>query len=173
MEMLCRNCKSLASPFSGDPFTRDHRSPIVRPLSDLCRNSDHHFSFVLLGVTASTSPGHPTEGIWLCHQGHRSSQGHIERQVHCSWPCCNFKICVFYYVICRSQLALIESMIFEMLRLMSHAPIAVPHKTMDDTELLGHRIPKGTQVHNIIAPNLLWVSGRLACQPGPGFSLVA
>jgi len=43
-----------------------------------------------------------------------------------------------------------ESMILELLRYISHAPLAIPHETTKDTEVQGYFIPKGTQIF----PNL-------------------
>ena len=50
----------------------------------------------------------------------------------------------------RSKCPFIESMILELLRYISHTPLAVPHETMEDTEVQGYFIPKGTQVKIIV-----------------------
>ena len=46
----------------------------------------------------------------------------------------------------RFAIPYIESMILEFVRLMSHVPVSVPHKTLQDVTLQGYEIPKGTQV---------------------------
>lgn len=47
----------------------------------------------------------------------------------------------------RFSMPFVESMIFELLRLMSHVPVSTPHATSRDTTLLGYEIPKGIQVY--------------------------
>ncbi len=48
----------------------------------------------------------------------------------------------------RSHLPYIDSMMMELLRFLSHVPLAVPHFTMRDTELQGRKIPKDTHVRD-------------------------
>ena len=47
----------------------------------------------------------------------------------------------------RFTIPYVESMMLELVRLMSHLPVSVPHQTRNDTSLHGYEIPKGTQVH--------------------------
>ena len=49
----------------------------------------------------------------------------------------------------RFTIPYVESMILEILRLMSHVPVAIPHMTRTDTTLQGYEIPKGTQVNEM------------------------
>ncbi len=46
----------------------------------------------------------------------------------------------------RSKLPYIDSMLMELLRLLSHVPLAVPHFTTNKTTILGHKIPKDSHV---------------------------
>ena len=41
-----------------------------------------------------------------------------------------------------------EAVQSELLRYLSHLPISVPHKTMQDVEIAGYHLPKNTQVCN-------------------------
>ena len=47
----------------------------------------------------------------------------------------------------RSNCPYMESMVFEILRYITHQIIGLPHETTTDTTLQGHNIPKGTQVN--------------------------
>ena len=46
----------------------------------------------------------------------------------------------------RFAIPYVEAMILEILRLMSHVPLGIPHKTRTDVTLHGYEIPKGTTV---------------------------
>lgn len=40
------------------------------------------------------------------------------------------------------RLAYVDAVIMEVQRLMSVAPVAVPHRAVQDCDILGHRVPK-------------------------------
>ncbi|CAH1780870.1 unnamed protein product, partial [Owenia fusiformis] len=46
----------------------------------------------------------------------------------------------------KDDMPYLQATLIEVLRYLSHAPIAVPHKTMVDTSIAGYHIPKGIQV---------------------------
>ena len=58
----------------------------------------------------------------------------------------------------RDQCPYIESMILELLRYISHIPLAIPHRAVCDTTLAGYQIPAGTQV------NLTFSVEKYSCQ---------
>ena len=46
----------------------------------------------------------------------------------------------------RAKMPYMDAMLLELLRLISHVPLSVPHETTRDTTIQGHKIPKGVTV---------------------------
>ena len=46
----------------------------------------------------------------------------------------------------RANMPYVDAMLLELLRLISHVPLCLPHQTLKNTTLQGHRLPKGTTV---------------------------
>ena len=46
----------------------------------------------------------------------------------------------------RARLPYVQAAILELLRYISHVPVAIPHKTTQDVELRGYKLPKNTEV---------------------------
>ena len=63
----------------------------------------------------------------------------------------------------RPNLPLIQATIMEALRLGNVAPTAIPHYTLNDTTLVGYRVPKDT----VVIPNLMAVHLDPSCWENP------
>ena len=49
----------------------------------------------------------------------------------------------------RQNMPYTEATMLELLRYITHTPIGAPHKTTQDVEINGYKIPKGTPVRNM------------------------